>query len=183
MTALTLRKEGGAGRAAGLGFGAGAHRPFALNVLHLRFARVNMPMDGQLNNCWAAFNHLAFMNVTGFTPEQKQALLDLLVIGMYADHNLASAEDERIEQLLDTFQFASDYERDRFSDAAFDRASRQSGSPEAIRASVGQIASHFPTREIRQKAYDLLDDLLTSDGRVTSEESKLLSATREIFQL
>jgi hypothetical protein len=142
-----------------------------------------MRTAGQLNNCWAAFNHLAFMNVTGFTSEQKQALLDLLVIGMYADHNLASAEDERIEQLLDTFQFASDYERDRFSDAAFDRASRQSGSPEAIRAYVGQIASHFPTREIQQKAYDLLDDLLTSDGRVTSEESKLLSATREIFQL
>ncbi|SPE60545.1 hypothetical protein SBV1_460004 [Verrucomicrobia bacterium] len=123
------------------------------------------------------------MNVTGFTAEQKQALLDLLIIGMYADHNLASAEDARVEQLLDTFQFASEYERDKFSDAAFTRASRQSGSPEAIRAYVGQVASHFPTREVRQRAYDILDGLLTSDGRVTSEESKLLSATKEIFQL
>ena len=123
------------------------------------------------------------MNVTGFTPEQKQALLDLLVIGMYADHNLASAEDERVKQLLATFQFSSDYERDNFSDAAFTRASRQSGSPEAIRAYVGQVASHFPTREIRQKAYGLLDELLTSDGHVTSENSKLLSATKEIFHL
>jgi len=107
----------------------------------------------------------------------------LLIIGMYADHNLASAEDARVEQLLDTFQFASEYERDKFSDAAFTRASRQSGSPEAIRAYVGQVASHFPTREVRQRAYDILDGLLTSDGRVTSEESKLLSATKEIFQL
>jgi hypothetical protein len=123
------------------------------------------------------------MNVTGFTPEQKQALLDLLVIGMYADHNLAAAEDERVKQLLDTFQFSSDYERNNFSDAAFTRASRQSGSPDAIRAYVGQVASHFMTREIRQKAYDLLDELLTSDGRVTSEDSKLLSATREVFHL
>lgn len=123
------------------------------------------------------------MNVTGFTPEQKQALLDLLVIGMYADHNLTSAEDERVEQLLDTFQFPSDYERDRCSDAAFTRASRHSGSPEAIRAYVSQVAIHFPTREMRQRAYDILDDELTSDGRVTSEKSKLLSAAREIFQL
>jgi hypothetical protein len=123
------------------------------------------------------------MSVTGFSQEQKQALLDLLIIGMYADHNLASAEDDRIEQLLDTFNFPSDYERDRFSHAAFTRASRQSGSPEVIRAYVGQIASHFPTREIRQRAYDILDDLLTSDGKVTSEESKLLTATKEVFQL
>jgi hypothetical protein len=123
------------------------------------------------------------MNVAGFTQEQKQALLDLLIIGIYADHNLASAEDVRIEQLLDTFKFPSDYERVKFSDAAFTRASRQSGSPEAIRAYVGQIASHFPTREIRRRAYDILDDLLTSDGKVTSEESQLLTATREVFQL
>jgi len=123
------------------------------------------------------------MNVAGFTQEQKQALLDLLIIGMYADHNLASAEDARVEELLDTFSFPSDYERDRFSDAAFTRASRQSGSPEAIRAYVSQVAGHFPTPEIRMRALDILDDLLTSDGRVTSEESKLLSATREVFRL
>ena len=123
------------------------------------------------------------MNITGFTQEQKQALLDLLIVGMYADHDLASAEDERIQQLLDAFNFPSEYERDRFSDAAFTRAARQSGSPEAIRAFVGEIASHFPTPEIRRRAYDLLDDLLTGDGKVTSEESKLLGATREVFQL
>ena len=123
------------------------------------------------------------MNITGFTPEQKQAVFDLMVVGMYADHNLASAEDERIKQLLGAFGFSSDYERDQFCDAAFARASRQSGSPEAIRAYVVQVASHFPTREIRQKAYDLLDDLLTSDGVVSSEESKLLSAAKEVFQL
>lgn len=123
------------------------------------------------------------MNITGFTQDQKQVLLDLLIVGMYADHNLASAEDGRVERLLDTFAFPSDYERDRFSDAAFARASRQSGSPEAIRACVSQVAGHFPTREIRQRAYDILEDLLTSDGKVTSEESKLLSAAKDIFQL
>src|SRR5262249_45037230 len=123
------------------------------------------------------------MNIAEFTQEQKQALLDLLIIGMYADHNLTSVEDERVEQLLDTFKFPSEYERDQFSDAAFTRARGQSGSSEAIRAYVGQIAGHFPNREIRQRAYDILDDLLTSDGRVTSDESKLLTAAKEIFQL
>jgi hypothetical protein len=138
---------------------------------------------GRANDAWRRNKPFTIMNITGLTQEQKQALLDLLIIGMYADHNLASAEDERVGRLLDTFRFPSEYERDKFSDAAFTRASRQSGSPEAIRAYVGQIAGHFPTREIRQRAYDILDDLLTSDGKVTSEESKLLTATKETFQL
>lgn len=123
------------------------------------------------------------MNITGFAQEQKQALLDLLIIGMYADHNLASAEDKRIEQLLDTFGFSSDYERRKFCDEAFTRASRQSGSPEVIRSYLNQIAGHFPTREIRQRAYDVLADLLTSDGSLSPEESKLLVASKEVFQL
>jgi hypothetical protein len=123
------------------------------------------------------------MNITGFTQEQKQALLDLLIVGMYADHNLASAEDDRVQKLLDGFQFQSDYERQKFSDAAFARASRQTASPEVIRAYVTQLASHFPTQDIRRRAYDTLNDLLTSDGRVTSEESQLLSATKAVFQL
>ena len=123
------------------------------------------------------------MNITGFTQEQKQALFDLLIVGMYADHNLVSAEDARIQKVLDAFQFQSDYERQTFSDAAFTRASRQTGSPETIRACVTQMAGHFPARDIRRRVYDILDDLLTSDGRVTSEESQLLSATREVFQL
>ena len=123
------------------------------------------------------------MNLTGFSQDQKQALLDLLIIGMYADHNLASAEDSRIEQLLDAFKFSSDYERDNFSDAAFTRARKHSGSPETIRSYLNEIAHHFSTDESRRRAYDILDDLLTSDGKLNSEESKLLAATKEVFQL
>jgi len=47
------------------------------------------------------------MNITEFTQEQKQALFDLLVVGMYADCNLASAEDDRGQKVLDAFQFGS----------------------------------------------------------------------------
>lgn len=123
------------------------------------------------------------MKITGFTDKQKQALLDLLVLGMYADHNLASAEDACVKRLLDSFQFASDYERDSFSDASFTRTSRHTESPDAIRAYVAQLAPNFPTREVRQSVYDALNDLLTSDGRVTTEESQLLAALKAAFQL
>jgi hypothetical protein len=122
------------------------------------------------------------MKTTGFTETQKQSLLDLLIIGMYADHNLTSAENACVVRLLDTFQFSSDYERKQFCDAAFTRASRHTGSPEAIRAYVTQVAGNFPTRDLRRGVYDTLSILLTNDGRITTEESQLLGTVREIFQ-
>lgn len=123
------------------------------------------------------------MNVNDFNQDQKQALLDLLLLGMYADHNLSSSEDARVEQLLGTFKFSSDYERDQFSDAAFTRARQKSDSPEVMRAYVGELSKHFSNNKLRQEAYDILDDLLTSDGRVSSEESKLLSTVKDVFKL
>ena len=64
------------------------------------------------------------MILTELSEGQKQALMDLLVLGMYADHNLSSAEDACVQRLLAQFKFPSEYDRQQFSDAAFTRASR-----------------------------------------------------------
>jgi uncharacterized tellurite resistance protein B-like protein len=123
------------------------------------------------------------MEPSKLSDSQKQALMDLLVLGMYADHNLSSAEDACAQRLLDAFQFSSDYERQSFCDAAFTRASRYTNSPESIRAYVTQLAANFSNAKLRREVYDQLDDLLTSDGRITSEESQLLTVVKEVFQL
>lgn len=123
------------------------------------------------------------MNLADFTPEQKQALLDLLILGMYADRNLASCEDACVQNLLGSFQFSSDSERDRFSDAAFTRTSRHTTSPDALRAYVNDLAGRFTTPDTRRTVYERLNNLLTSDGRVTTEESQLLIALRRAFAL
>lgn len=123
------------------------------------------------------------MKATDLTVEQRQALLDLLILGMYADRKLASAEDACVQKLLASFQFASDFERDSFADAAFTRTTRHVGSPEAVQGYVNELATHFQATALRQNVYDRLNELLTSDGRVTTEESQLLVAVKEAFQL
>jgi hypothetical protein len=123
------------------------------------------------------------MKITDFTAEQKQAVMDLLILGMYADRNLASAKDACVQKLLDSFQFQTGFERDQFSDAAFTRTTRHTGSPDAVRAYVNDLAKRFPNPELRQTVYNRLNELLTIDGRVTTEESQLLSAVKAAFQL
>ena len=123
------------------------------------------------------------MKTKGFTEAQKQALMDLLVVGMYADHDLASAEDACFQQRLARFEFPSDYERQRFADAAYTRARQHTGTPDAMRAYVAQLAANFKTHDLRRSVYDTLDELLTSDGKFTAEESALLGLLKELFEL
>ncbi len=123
------------------------------------------------------------MTITDLSTAQKQAMLDLLILGMYADRNLASAEELCVQKLLGSLKFSSDFERDSFSDAAFTRVSRHTGSPEAVQAYANDIAAGFPALDQRQFVYGKLSELLTSDGRVTAEENQLLSAVKKAFQL
>jgi hypothetical protein len=123
------------------------------------------------------------MKLTDFSKEQKAALMDLLILGMYADRNLASAEDACVQRLLDSFQFPSESERDNFSDAAFTRTTRHTVSAEAVRVYVDELATRFNSFETRQLVFTRLNELLTSDGRVTTEESHLLAAVKSAFRL
>ena len=122
------------------------------------------------------------MNLTGFNDQQKQTLLDLLVIGMYANGNLADAKEAKVEGVLNTIKFPSDIARDRFLDASFTRARQHLGSPQLTRDFVADIARHFPTPDIRQKACNDLEELLATD-RDAQKDHQLIAIVREEFKL
>ena len=123
------------------------------------------------------------MNLNGFNDQQKQTLLDLLVIGMYANGNLADAKETKIESVLKTINFSSESARERFLDACFTRARQHLASPQLTREFVADIARHFPTPDIRQKAYDDLGDLLSTDKKGVDKDGQLLAIVKEEFKL
>src|SRR5207248_1554885 len=52
---------------------------------------------------WSEVTPFRSLKSHGYTETQKEALLDLLVLGMYADRLLASVEDACIQQRLARF--------------------------------------------------------------------------------
>ena len=121
------------------------------------------------------------MNTTGFSDDQKHALVDLLIVGMYADGNLASDEDACLQHLLESFQLPSDYDRQKLLDASFTRVNHLAGTASGVRAYIGQLAARFPTTDLKRKAVDDLEEILKSDDRFTGEELNLLAVVKEIF--
>jgi uncharacterized tellurite resistance protein B-like protein len=123
------------------------------------------------------------MNVSDFNEEQRLALLDLLVLAMYADGHLASAEDARVQRLLTAMGFDSEYDHEKEFDASVTRIRPHSETVEAARLHATHLAQRFARREHRRRVYELLDDLMQSDSRVSAEESRFLSVIGEILRI
>jgi hypothetical protein len=122
------------------------------------------------------------VNTKGFSDEQKAALTDLLVFGMYQDRHLATAEDNRVKQLLSSFDLSSDYDRQQFLDASFTRVNKHPQTTEAARSAVFDCAAKFKTDAERSQALAILGELLASDNQVTQEENSFLLMVKEAFK-
>ena len=122
------------------------------------------------------------MNLTELTDQQKQSVVDLLVLGMYADANLDLIEDEKARRVLDSIQF-SDSARQYFLDASFARARKHGASPELARKYVAEIGKNFPTKALRSQVHAALEDSLSSDNRLADRERELLAMVAEEFKL
>ena len=122
------------------------------------------------------------MNVSGFTQQQLETLLDLLVLGMYVDGKLASCEEARVKELITAMGGTEEYDRNRVFDGAVNRVRRYSETRESARGYAARLAAGFTEREQKMRVFDLLNDLLSADGEVTAEENKFLAAISEVFR-
>ena len=123
------------------------------------------------------------MSLTGFTDQQKQSLVDLLVLGMYADGNLDLIEDEKARRVLDSIRFPSDSARQYFLDASFARARKHGATAQTARSYIAETAKAFPTPALRRQVYTTLEDSLTSDRKMADKECELLLIVSEEFKL
>ncbi len=123
-----------------------------------------------------------FMNISGFSEPQREAFLDLLVLGMYSDHKLTLAEDASVQSVLDGFRCESDYERNKYLDAATARVREKARTEDSARAYAVGLAQKFKSPEHQRTVYEMLERVLASDKAVSARESGLLSAVKEAFQ-
>ena len=122
------------------------------------------------------------MNLDGFSGEQRQALLDLMVLAMYADSNLTLAETSCVQRLLASMGFATDYDRQKQFDAAITRVRRRAGSAAANLPYADEMARCFTTPEERQQVSSLLGELMASDHQAAPAETRFMEQIRQRFQ-
>lgn len=123
------------------------------------------------------------MKMNSFTDDQREALLDLATLAMYADGHLAAAENDGFKRLLKALGFETEYDQAKHYDASVCRVRRQAGATEAARTYANELAQKFTTREQRRQVDTVLDDLMASDNRVAPQEATFLSIVREALKV
>ena len=123
------------------------------------------------------------MNIKDLNDLQKQAILDLAMLAMYADGHLAAAEDERIRRLLSSMGFNSESDLTAQYEASVARTSSHSQNPESARGYATVSAKNFPTRDQRLGVLDILNDIVIVDRHVSLKESSFLSLVHDALQI
>jgi uncharacterized tellurite resistance protein B-like protein len=123
------------------------------------------------------------MNITEYTPKEKLALIDLLVLAMYVDGRLAAAEDDRLIKVLKIMGYVTEYDRHAQFDASVARVRPHLFSVDSAQAQAMVLAQNFYNRERRMSVYQQLCDLIESDGAITHAENNFLANIQEEFNL
>jgi hypothetical protein len=123
------------------------------------------------------------MDLKHFTAPQRQALLDLAMLAMYADGHLAAEEDQRVAGLLTAMGFSTDYERTSEYHASVARVRQHLVSAQETLQHATTLASSFNAPAQKRMVHDFVRELVASDRRVAPQEGALLSALRQAMNL
>lgn len=123
------------------------------------------------------------MEISRLTEQQCGALLDVLILAMYADGHLDLGEDARLQRLLTAMGVETEYDRDRELDDSITRLREYSQNPRVARERAVQLVQCFTDPEQRRGVYQLVEQQVNSDTKVVPAEHEFLSAVREALKL
>ncbi|MFT4690574.1 MAG: putative tellurite resistance protein B-like protein [Limisphaerales bacterium] len=122
-----------------------------------------------------------FMNLEHLSSDQVDGLLELLVLGMYADSHLAAAEDATIRGVAAAAGLPTGYDMDKSFDRAVSVTSQHGSEAAAIADHLDELARVFDTTEIKRDVLDALEGLHQSDSAEAESEKKFMQLAKEQF--
>lgn len=112
---------------------------------------------------------------------EREAIIDLLLLGMYTDGHLSLAEEAVFDRKVEALGWESAKSLEYYEAEALPRAQAASESEAATSGLLQFVNERLSTATHRAFALDLLEKLLEADGRVPSE-CAFLKQAREQFR-
>jgi hypothetical protein len=119
----------------------------------------------------------------GLTQAQREAILDLLLFGMYADDVLKISEDERLVKAIGQIGWHSVETPHEYMQLAIARVRAAHESHVGTEPFLQDVTVRLGDVTTRQRALDLLENLFESDGMIVDSERALHERVREFFGL
>jgi hypothetical protein len=106
-----------------------------------------------------------------WNQEQREALIDLLLVGMYADNMLSLAEDQFLHSEFDGLTWESGISCGAYVDNAIHKVRDALTDSEKREALLVTISTRLGDYDAKQRAMSALDNLFSVDGTVKKEHA------------
>lgn len=110
--------------------------------------------------------------------KQREALVDLLLLGMFADGSLKVSDDQKLLSVIEEIGCESYQTPDLYFQSAIAKARDAADTEAGTLARLKKIHDSLASDEIRQQTIERLEKFLRLDGEPGVEESKFLELAK-----
>ena len=116
----------------------------------------------------------------GWTQPQREAVIDLLSVAIYADSHLSLAEQSAVDTQVHKMYWDSQLSVEAYSNGSINRARDARNNPDLKADYLQNIADKLETEIGKTKAYEICRSVLLSDGQAETEVN-FLANVKSVF--
>ena len=126
------------------------------------------------------FQKLFTQQPSGVSQVQREAMVDLCLLGMYADSKLSIDEQDFLDNEFDKLTWESGISLSSYLQRVIPKVRAATDNAEAMATFLKDIGQRLGEDSVKQTAIDLLQNLLATDG-IAQPESKFITDVRKII--
>lgn len=119
----------------------------------------------------------------GMTQPGREAIVDLLHFGVYADSHIALAEDKMVETTARTLNWDPNISFDYYEGRSIGEVRRVRKDEKERNEFFQTIRDRLPKTEDRKLALSLVEQVFACDGATSSAETQVLPMIRRALEL
>ncbi len=114
---------------------------------------------------------------------QKEAIIELLIMTMYADKSLKLEEDEAIRGYIETLEWESPISVEYYLGVATAKVRKALESSDKTYSLLEDISNRVQTVELKKQVLQICNHLAMADSEISNEEKEFLQLVAQVFQV
>jgi uncharacterized tellurite resistance protein B-like protein len=127
-----------------------------------------------------SLNEIANLDVT---QNEREAIIELMMLIMYSDKTLKLAEDEAIKEYTSSVKWESPLSLEFFFGKVTPKVRRALSDKENMNALLEDINFRIESELVKAQVLLVCNDLAMADAEFSSEEKELLKNISKVFQV
>jgi hypothetical protein len=128
------------------------------------------------------FQKLFKSNSSETNQPQREALVDLCILGMYSDPRVSLAEQDFLKDEFIQLQWESVISFDLYLQGTIAKVRSLNNDPLKVKELIQDIDRRLGSNEFKQKAINELERLIATDGVIEIEE-KFLAQVKTVMEI